>query len=46
MYLTDQDVAEYHRDGYLLVPSLFSPSEVNAMLRDVEGTGRVSETTT
>ena len=42
MYLTEQLVADYHRDGYVLVPDLFSRQEIEAMLRDVESGERVA----
>jgi hypothetical protein len=45
MYLTDQDVAQYHRDGYLLVEGLFNPREVAAMIAAVEEGERVSAKT-
>jgi ectoine hydroxylase-related dioxygenase (phytanoyl-CoA dioxygenase family) len=41
-YLNDDQVAQYHRDGYLLVPELLSKVEVAAMLEDVEGGERVA----
>ena len=31
MYITDQQIQDYRRDGFLLVPDLFSPAEVQAM---------------
>lgn len=45
MYLTDEQTANYHRDGYVLVPDLFSRLEVEAMLNDVESGGRVASHT-
>ncbi len=45
MYLTDELVANYQRDGYVLVPGLFTPDEVRAMLADVEGGDRVGAST-
>ena len=41
MILTAELVANYHRDGYLLVPGLFNSREVEAMIAEVEGGGRV-----
>jgi hypothetical protein len=38
-----QQSKQYDRDGYLLVPNVFSPAEVRAMLDAVEGGGRVAE---
>jgi len=46
MYLTDQNIAEYQRDEYLLVPLLISQREVGAMLSAVESSGRVAQTST
>lgn len=31
MYITDQQIRDYRRDGYLLLPAAFSPAEVRAM---------------
>jgi hypothetical protein len=45
MFVTDQDVAQYHRDGYLLVEGLFNPREVAAMLAAVEEGDRVAGAT-
>jgi len=42
MYLSPAEVANYDRDGYVLVPGLFSEREVQAMLRAVEGGERVA----
>ena len=42
MILTAEMVANYHRDGYLLIPSLFNSREVGAMIAEVEGGGRVN----
>jgi ectoine hydroxylase-related dioxygenase (phytanoyl-CoA dioxygenase family) len=39
MYLTDEAVAAYHRDGYVLLPGVFRPEEVRAMIADIEGGG-------
>lgn len=45
MYLNDDLLADYHRDGYVLLPGLFTPTEVKAMLDDVEGGERVASHT-
>ncbi len=45
MYLAQHDVERYHRDGYVLVPELFTPAEVQALLAKIEGGGRVAEAT-
>jgi hypothetical protein len=42
MYLTDLDVSNYHRDGYVLVERLFNKREVAAMIAAVESGGRVA----
>ena len=44
-YLTCESTADYNRDGYVLVPNLFSQEEVQALLRDVEGGERVAAAT-
>ncbi|MEM7031252.1 MAG: phytanoyl-CoA dioxygenase family protein [Chloroflexota bacterium] len=44
MYLTEDRVADFHRDGYVLVESLFNEGEVSAMLAAVEAGGRVADT--
>jgi ectoine hydroxylase-related dioxygenase (phytanoyl-CoA dioxygenase family) len=31
MYITDQQIQDYRRDGYLLLPALFSAEEIQAM---------------
>lgn len=41
-FLTEEHVAQFHRDGYVLVPDLFRPAEISAMLQDVEGGERVA----
>lgn len=46
MYLSHQEVNNYDRDGYVLVPELFNEPEVAAMLHEVEGGDRVTSTTT
>ncbi|MBZ0293505.1 MAG: phytanoyl-CoA dioxygenase family protein [Anaerolineae bacterium] len=43
MYLDKASVANYWRDGYLLVENLFNEREVQAMLAEVEKGQRVSE---
>jgi len=40
--LTITDVEQFDRDGYVLVPDLFSAAEVTIMLREVEGGNRVA----
>ncbi|MEM7536911.1 MAG: phytanoyl-CoA dioxygenase family protein [Chloroflexota bacterium] len=45
MYLSASHVNQYHQDGYILVPDLFNQQEVAAMLAEVEGGGRVAEST-
>ena len=45
MFVSERSVADYRRDGYLLVPDLFRPAEVAALLRAVEGGERVAATT-
>jgi hypothetical protein len=37
MYITDKQVQDYRRDGYLLLPALFSPDEVQAMKDELAG---------
>jgi ectoine hydroxylase-related dioxygenase (phytanoyl-CoA dioxygenase family) len=44
MSLTPEQVAAYDRDGFVLVEDVFSEAEVAAMLREVEGGERVSQT--
>lgn len=45
MFLTDEHVAAYHRDGYLHVPGLFTEEEVRAMIAAVEEGERVARST-
>ncbi len=45
MFLDDVMVAQYQRDGFLIVPDVFSPDEVGAMLEAVETGQRVAQTT-
>jgi ectoine hydroxylase-related dioxygenase (phytanoyl-CoA dioxygenase family) len=42
MYLSEENVEDYRRDGYVLVPDLFTPTEVRALIADVEGGERVA----
>ncbi len=44
MFLTQQDVLNYERDGFVLVPDVFSGREVELMIREIEGGARVRET--
>src|SRR4028118_293919 len=41
--LTHEQASQYDRDGYILVPDVFSPREVQAMISAVEGGVRVAE---
>ncbi|HEX8832736.1 MAG TPA: phytanoyl-CoA dioxygenase family protein [Abditibacteriaceae bacterium] len=41
--LTHEQAQQYDRDGYILVPDVFSPPEVQAMIGAVEGGSRVAE---
>lgn len=45
MFLTDQDVANYQRDGFILVEQLFNAREVAAMIAAIEDDGRVASST-
>lgn len=36
MRLSDEQIARYHRDGFLVFPELFSPGEVEAMKRELQ----------
>jgi ectoine hydroxylase-related dioxygenase (phytanoyl-CoA dioxygenase family) len=45
MYLTPGEVADYDRDGFVLVKDLFDAREVDAMLRAVEEGDRVAQST-
>ncbi len=45
MYLSEENVADYHRDGYVLVPNLFSATEIRVLIADVEGGDRVAANT-
>lgn len=44
MYLTYDDVAKFQREGYILMPDLFTPHEVATMLEAVEHGERVKST--
>jgi ectoine hydroxylase-related dioxygenase (phytanoyl-CoA dioxygenase family) len=35
-YLTESQVADYHRDGYIIVPGVFTPGEVELLLTEVD----------
>jgi hypothetical protein len=37
MYITDKQIQDYRRDGYLLLPAVFSPDEVQAMKDELAG---------
>ncbi|SDX89763.1 phytanoyl-CoA dioxygenase family protein [Paenibacillus sp. CF384] len=45
MVMTFEDVTRYERDGYLLVNKLFTREEVDRMIQEVEGGGRVAGST-
>lgn len=45
MYLTDRDVLDYQRDGFVLVKELFAKREVAAMIEAIETGGRVASQT-
>ncbi|SAK77952.1 phytanoyl-CoA dioxygenase [Caballeronia catudaia] len=36
MELTKQQIADYHRDGFIVIPNCFSTEEVHALRRDTE----------
>ncbi|MBN9390637.1 MAG: phytanoyl-CoA dioxygenase family protein [Chloroflexi bacterium] len=38
-YLSEEDVVNYKRDGFIFVKDLFSPEEVQIMLEDIENEG-------
>jgi hypothetical protein len=42
MTLSSSAVEDYWRDGYLLIPGLFAPAEVEAMLHAIETGGRAA----
>lgn len=37
MYITDEQIQDYRRDGFLLMPAVFSPAEVQAMKAELPG---------
>jgi hypothetical protein len=41
--LTHEQSQQYDRDGYILIPDVFLPTEVKAMIGAVEGGSRVAE---
>jgi ectoine hydroxylase len=41
MKLSRDQIAQYHRDGYLHFPELFSPAEVEALRREVDRVSRI-----
>jgi len=45
MFLDNNAVQQYHRDGYMIVPDVFTTDEVGAMLDAVERGDRVARTT-
>ncbi len=45
MLLDRSNVADYQRDGYVLLENVFTPAEVAAMLEEVESGGRVASHT-
>lgn len=45
MFLNNESVEQYHRDGFLIVEDVFRPDEVRAMLDAVEHGDRVAGTT-
>jgi len=45
MFLTPKEVTDYQRDGFVVMPELFTSREVAAMLRAVEGGERVAAMT-
>jgi ectoine hydroxylase-related dioxygenase (phytanoyl-CoA dioxygenase family) len=45
MFLDQSHAEQFHRDGYLIVPDVFTPDEVAAMLEAVETGSRVAGTT-
>lgn len=45
MYLNEDRVTDFHRDGYVLVENLFNKAEVTAMIAAVEAGERVANTT-
>lgn len=45
MYLTHEEVSDYHRNGFVLVKNVFSKPEVERMLEAVDKGDRVANTT-
>jgi ectoine hydroxylase-related dioxygenase (phytanoyl-CoA dioxygenase family) len=45
MYLTDNEVDAFNRDGYIFIENLFSEREVTAMIAAIDGGGRVADST-
>ncbi len=43
MHLRQEDVERFERDGFVLVPNLFSNREVAAMIADIDGGERVTK---
>jgi len=43
MYLDADKVNAYHRDGYVVLENVFSQAQVDAMIAEIEGGGRVAE---
>jgi len=43
MYLSQEDVNNYHRDGYIFVKNVFSPREVEIMLDAIENGSTISQ---
>ncbi len=41
LQLNEEQAAQYHRDGYLLVPDVINSDEVNLLTDAIEGNGRV-----
>ncbi|MBP3963962.1 phytanoyl-CoA dioxygenase family protein [Paenibacillus lignilyticus] len=45
MIMTQEELAQYHRDGYVLVNNLFDREEIDLMIREIEGGERVAGST-
>ena len=43
MFLSQEDVHNYHRDGYIFVKNVFSPREVEIMLDAIENGSTISQ---
>ena len=41
MMLTEQQLEQFHREGYIFIPEAFSPEEVELMRRDHDAIERV-----